>query len=147
MSLAETLFLCIPKNCGILDTNYAGERKSSSSPVQICKQLYDVYEDETSLCHVSDPGAQTSKAPGRLLRRFCFFMLCFQHMSKTAGENNKSAETTERTREKDRFGLSREYSRATQLSFLNAERIVPLPLELHTIQAACECFCAKMCCM
>ncbi len=62
-----------------------------------------MYEDETSLCHVSDPGAQTSKAPGRLLRRFCFFMLCFQHMSKTAGENNKSAETTERTREKDRI--------------------------------------------
>lgn len=103
-----------------------------------------MYEDETSLCHVSDPGAQTSKAPGRLLRSFCFFMLCFQHMSKAAGENNKSAETTERTRAKDRIGSSREYSRA---SFLNAVRIVPLPLDLHTIEAACECFCGKMCCM
>ncbi len=106
-----------------------------------------MYEDETSLCHVSDPGAQTSKAPGRLLRSFCFFMLCFQHMSKTAGENNKSDETTDRTREKDWIRSSREYSRAVQLSFLNAERIVLLSLELHTIEVACECVCGKMCCM
>lgn len=76
-------------------------------------------------------------------------MLCFQHMFKTAGENNKSAETTERTREKDGIGPSREYSRAAQLSFLSAERINSLPLELHTIESACECVfsCGEMCCL